>query len=51
MTRRLNVLFESWIRERPGEWMCMKRRWSLREVRKAQAASVPPAGQGQPTPP
>ena len=51
MTRRVNALFESWIRERPGEWMCTKRRWSLREVRKAQAASVPPAGQGQPTPP
>lgn len=50
MTRRLNVLFESWIREQPGEWMCTKRRWSLREVRKARAASVLPADEGQPAP-
>jgi KDO2-lipid IV(A) lauroyltransferase len=27
MTRKLNALFESWIRERPQEWMCSKRRW------------------------
>ncbi|MEA2078872.1 MAG: lauroyl acyltransferase [Pseudomonadota bacterium] len=27
MTRKVNVLFESWIRERPQEWMCAKRRW------------------------
>lgn len=51
MTRRLNVLFESWIRERPGEWMCTKRRWSLREVRKAQAASALSADHEQPTSP
>jgi KDO2-lipid IV(A) lauroyltransferase len=27
MTRKINGLFESWIRERPYEWMCSKRRW------------------------
>ena len=27
MTRSLNALFESWIRERPQEWLCIKRRW------------------------
>jgi len=28
MTARLNALFEAWIRERPGEWWCAKRRWA-----------------------
>lgn len=28
MTRRLNALFESWIRRSPGQWMCSKRRWA-----------------------
>jgi KDO2-lipid IV(A) lauroyltransferase len=27
MTAKINDLFESWIRERPQEWMCTKRRW------------------------
>lgn len=27
MMRRVNRHFETWIREKPGEWMCMKRRW------------------------
>ncbi len=27
MMRRVNEHFEVWIREKPGEWMCMKRRW------------------------
>ena len=27
MTRQINVLFESWIREQPQQWMCTKRRW------------------------
>jgi KDO2-lipid IV(A) lauroyltransferase len=27
MTRRVNALFETWIRERPHEWLCSKRRW------------------------
>lgn len=28
MTAAVNDLFEQWIRERPQEWMCTKRRWS-----------------------
>jgi len=28
MTHRLNLIFEDWIREYPGEWVCMKRRWA-----------------------
>ncbi len=27
MTRQLNTLFETWIRERPQNWLCTKRRW------------------------
>jgi KDO2-lipid IV(A) lauroyltransferase len=27
MTRKINALFEDWIRERPHQWMCTKRRW------------------------
>jgi len=27
MTGKINALFEAWIRERPQEWMCTKRRW------------------------
>ena len=27
MTANINKLYESWIRERPHEWMCTKRRW------------------------
>ncbi len=27
MTRKINALFESWIRKRPHEWVCTKRRW------------------------
>jgi len=27
MTRKLNAHFEDWIRERPEQWQCMKRRW------------------------
>lgn len=32
LTLALNRLFERWIRERPGEWLCAKRRWP-REAR------------------
>ena len=28
LTTRLNALFEGWIRDRPGEWWCAKRRWA-----------------------
>lgn len=27
MTTRVYALFESWIRERPEQWLCLKRRW------------------------
>lgn len=27
VTAELNALFEQWIRERPEQWLCMKRRW------------------------
>lgn len=27
MTRRVNECFEAWIRERPEQWVCTKRRW------------------------
>lgn len=27
MTAQLNETFESWIRKRPGQWYCAKRRW------------------------
>jgi Kdo2-lipid IVA lauroyltransferase/acyltransferase len=27
MTRRVNERFAAWIRERPAEWLCTKRRW------------------------
>jgi KDO2-lipid IV(A) lauroyltransferase len=27
MTRKVSALFEAWIRDRPHEWMCSKRRW------------------------
>jgi len=27
LTAQLNDLFEAWIREDPGQWICMKRRW------------------------
>ncbi len=27
VTTQLNRLFESWIRQRPEQWLCMRRRW------------------------
>jgi KDO2-lipid IV(A) lauroyltransferase len=27
VTRKINLLFEDWIRERPRDWWCSKRRW------------------------
>jgi Kdo2-lipid IVA lauroyltransferase/acyltransferase len=32
MTAQLNALFEGWIRETPGEWMCLARRWPKQRV-------------------
>ena len=30
MTRKVNALFEDWIREHPEQWTCTKRRWPKR---------------------
>ncbi len=30
MTAQINAAFESWIRERPDQWYCSKRRWARR---------------------
>jgi Kdo2-lipid IVA lauroyltransferase/acyltransferase len=27
MTLRVNAHFEDWIRERPEQWLCARRRW------------------------
>ncbi len=27
MTQQINHVFEGWIRARPGEWLCLRRRW------------------------
>lgn len=27
MTHQINALFEDWITDEPGEWLCLKRRW------------------------
>ncbi|MBC7132380.1 MAG: lysophospholipid acyltransferase family protein [Roseovarius sp.] len=27
LTTQLNAVFEGWIREDPGQWLCLKRRW------------------------
>lgn len=27
LTTAINRLFEDWIRQQPGQWLCMKRRW------------------------
>jgi len=35
LTHSLNALFESWIRERPQEWLCVKRRWPKQRGAKA----------------
>lgn len=42
MTGKLNALFEDWIRQRPQDWMCSKRRWdkNLRPSATANGASA-----------
>ena len=32
MIEQLNALFEEWIRDTPGEWMCLARRWPKRPM-------------------
>jgi MFS family permease len=39
LTRQINGVFESWIREDPGQWICMKRRWP-KDHATARAADV-----------
>ena len=41
MMRRVNRYFEAWIKEKPGEWMCMKRRWPKSVYRDLAGASAP----------
>jgi KDO2-lipid IV(A) lauroyltransferase len=55
LTRSINGLFESWIRESPDQWLCTKRRWSdsprqpaapsieLERTAEAGAPALPPA--------
>jgi KDO2-lipid IV(A) lauroyltransferase len=38
VTRQLNAHFERWIRERPEQWECLKRRWP-KERRKVSSPS------------
>lgn len=42
MMTEVNRLFEQWIRERPEQWLCMKRAWPK--------TLEPPAPRGSPTP-
>ncbi len=37
---RLNRRFEAWIRERPEQWLCIKRRWPKPASRKTAVASA-----------
>lgn len=38
MTRQVNNLFEDWIRDEPGEWLCLKRRWPKVAYKQAEQA-------------
>ncbi len=41
MTRQINARFEDWIRERPADWFCAKRRWP-KDARPAVSAAPGP---------
>ena len=41
MTEQVNADFERWIRERPGQWICGKRRWPKDAVRRVLAERGP----------
>jgi len=43
LTARLNRLFEAWIRERPGQWLCAKRRWPKGPDDRKLRRRAPPA--------
>lgn len=40
MTQRVNARFEQWIRERPEQWQCTKRRWPRERASEPSAASA-----------
>lgn len=44
MMRALLNRFEAWIRERPDEWMCTKRRWPKQRGERAHPREVSAAG-------
>ncbi len=39
MTAQLNAHFEGWIRDTPGEWLCLARRWPKDAERAAEQAA------------
>jgi KDO2-lipid IV(A) lauroyltransferase len=43
MTRRINALFEDWIRELPEQWFCSNRRWAKTATPAAGYAGRPAA--------
>ena len=43
MTAKLNTQFEQWIRETPGEWLCLARRWPKEVERAAEQLARPRA--------
>ncbi len=47
MTRKINALFEEWIRERPADWWCSKRRWP-KDAQPPVPADRPPADEAAP---
>lgn len=48
MTREMNLEFERWIRETPGQWVCMKRRWPRNLTAGDAAGAAEPAPVPQP---
>jgi KDO2-lipid IV(A) lauroyltransferase len=43
MMRRVNQHFEAWIKEKPSEWMCMKRRWPKAVYQEGGKPLLPPS--------
>jgi KDO2-lipid IV(A) lauroyltransferase len=46
MMRQVLALFEEWIRERPGEWLCTARRWPREAARLGRGEIHPRASVG-----
>lgn len=40
MTRQINAAFEAWIRQRPQQWLCAKRRWPKERPAAVRAGSA-----------